>query len=87
MKNRPIEKNNEIKVEELVKKAPRKKYAKIETAALNVREVPSFEGKVLGIVSAGEKFELIDKEQEAGFYKIAYDKGIAFVMADFVKIV
>lgn len=80
-------KNEEIKEVKDVKKTSKKKMVKVEAPGVNVREESNLTSEILGVAVAGEKFDLVEKDLGTGFHKIMYNKKIAFIKAEFVKIV
>lgn len=63
---------------------PTKKVVSINIDSLNVRGLPGTTGKVLGKVSKGAKFTIL--EENKGWYKVEFKKGVTgWVAASYVK--
>ena len=75
-------------VEQEIKKPARKKIPKVKVDSLkvNVRKTPSLLGEIIGVVSAGDKLELVSDVKEAGFYNVKFEGKSAYIMADFVRV-
>lgn len=67
------------------KKEEKTKMITVIKPRVNVRKTPSLLGEILGIVAEGEKFELLEKESNGGFYCINYKGTKAYIMVDLVK--
>lgn len=72
-KKKPAEKKDNKTIVEVIK--PR----------VNIRKTPSLLGEVLGVVTEGERLELLDKYPNGGFYFINWNGVYAYILADLVK--
>lgn len=96
-RKKKVENIDEIKIEEIdtsvvednvkpkKKKEEKHKTITVIKPRVNIRKTPSLLGEILGIVTEGEKFELLEDNKDGGFYCINYNGLKAYIMATLVK--
>lgn len=56
------------------------------SGSLNIRSEPNTNAEILGTAKAGERFEVLTPNCQAGWHEISYNSGKAYISSDFATI-